>query len=251
LHDAEQLHRQALAIFERHGDGSPVGLRYVEQQGHTHRYIGWLQQVSGRPSEAEQSFRRALVIFERLVKDEPQNASHRSLLANTQLHLGLQLRGLHKYAEAEPLLRGQVAYWKQRAGADSPEYATQLAELALNLLDQDKPAEASEILRECLAVCGVKRPDAWLTASVRSLLGRACLRQRRYAEAEPLLLAGYVGMTARADKALPFGEARLPETADCLVELYTAMGKPDEAAKWRAERVKYPPEQAPPPRAWR
>ena len=248
LHDAEQLHRQALAIFEQLSDGSPVGLRYVEQQGHTHRFIGWLQQVSGRPSEAEQSFRRALEISQRLVKEEPQNTSYRSLLANTQLHLGLQLRGLHKYAEAEPLLRGQVAYWKQRAGAESPEYATQLAELALNLLDQDKPAEAIEILRECLAVCGKHQPDTWLTSSVRALLGRACLRQKRYAEAEPLLLAGYVGMKERADKPLSFGEARLPETADCLVELYITLGKPDEAAKWRAERTKYPPEQAPPPR---
>jgi tetratricopeptide (TPR) repeat protein len=251
LHDAEQLHRQTLAIFEQLGDSSPIGLRYIEQQGHTHRFIGWIQQVSGRPSEAEQSFRRALEISQRLVQEQPQNTSYRSLLANTQLHLGLQLRGQHRYAEAEPLLRGQVAYWKQKAGAESPEYATQSAELALNLLDQDKPAEASEILRECLAVCGMKRPDAWLTSSVRSLLGRACLRQKRYAEAEPLLLAGYVGMKERGDKALPFGEARLPEAADCLVELYTAMGKPDEAAKWRAERVKYPPEQAPPPRARR
>jgi tetratricopeptide (TPR) repeat protein len=251
LHDAEQLHRQTLAIFEQLGDGSPIGLRYVEQQGHTHRYIGWIQQVAGRPTEAEQSFRRALAIFERLIQDEPQNATHRSLLANTQLHLGYQLKGQHRYAEAEPLVRGQVAYWKQRAGAESAEYAAQLAELALNLLDQGKAAEASEVLRECLAVCAMNQPDAWLTSSVRALLGRARLRQKRYDEAEPLLLAGYVGMKERADTTLPFGEARLPETADRLVELYTDLGKPDEAAKWRAERTRYPLEQAPPPRARR
>ena len=248
LHDAEQLHRQSLAIFEQLGDGSPVGLRYVERQGHTHRFIGWIQQVSGRPSEAELSFRRAMVIFERLIKDEPQNPAHRSLLADTQLHLGLQLQGQHRYAEAEPLLRGRAAYWKQQAGAESTEYAARLAELALNLLDQNKPAEADAVLLECLAVCEKKQPDSWLTFSVRSALGGARLGQKRYAEAEPLLLAGYGGMKQQADKAPAFGETRLPATAAWLVELYTALGKPGEAAKWRAERAKYPPEQAPPPR---
>ena len=33
-----------------------------------------------------------------------------------------------------------------------------------------------------------------------------------------------------------------------LVELYTAINKPDEVKKWRAERAKYPPPVAPMPR---
>ena len=34
---------------------------------------------------------------------------------------------------------------------------------------------------------------------------------------------------------------RLPEALDRLIDLPIAANKPDEAAKWRAERAKYPP----------
>ena len=40
----------------------------------------------------------------------------------------------------------------------------------------------------------------------RSMLGGALLGQKKYAEAEPLLLAGYEGMKARADKIPPQGK---------------------------------------------
>ena len=77
----------------------------------------------------------------------------------------------------------------------------------------------------------------------------ALLGQKRYAEAEPLLVAGYEGMGRQLPKIPPRFRGRLPEAADRLVDLYAAWGKPDEAARWRAERAKYPPPAAPPPRA--
>jgi serine/threonine-protein kinase len=42
------------------------------------------------------------------------------------------------------------------------------------------------------------------------------------------------------------GELRIPEALDRLIELYTATGQPDEPAKWRAERAKYPNIALPP-----
>jgi hypothetical protein len=36
------------------------------------------------------------------------------------------------------------------------------------------------------------------------------------------------------------GELRIPEALDRLIELYTAINKPDEAKKWQTERAKYP-----------
>jgi hypothetical protein len=38
---------------------------------------------------------------------------------------------------------------------------------------------------------------------------------------------------------------RIPETLDWLIELYTAINKPDESNKWRAERAKYPEAKKP------
>ena len=78
-------------------------------------------------------------------------------------------------------------------------------------------------------------------------LGGALLGQKKYADAEPLLLAGYEGMKQRR-KTIPADvKDRLPVALDRVIELYTAMEKPDEVKKWRAERAKYP-EVGPMPR---
>ena len=56
-------------------------------------------------------------------------------------------------------------------------------------------------------------------------------------------------MTAR-EKTIPKqggGELRIPEALDRLIELYTALNKPDEAKKWQAERAKYPQGNTKPP----
>src|SRR5262249_25650394 len=84
-------------------------------------------------------------------------------------------------------------------------------------------------------------PDSWLTFNAQSMLGGALLGQKKYAEAEPPLLKGYEGMKTR-EKTIPQqggAELRIPEALDRLIELYTAINKPDEARKWQAERAKY------------
>jgi hypothetical protein len=71
------------------------------------------------------------------------------------------------------------------------------------------------------------------------MLGGALLGQKKYADAEPLLLQGHAGMKQR-EKAIPHqASTRIPEALDRLIELYTAINKPDEAKKWQAERAKY------------
>ena len=72
--------------------------------------------------------------------------------------------------------------------------------------------------------------------------------QKRFAEAEPLLISGYMGMKAREQTIPPQASTRIPEALDRLIMFFTATGKPDEVTKWRAERAKYPPPVAPRPR---
>jgi tetratricopeptide (TPR) repeat protein len=107
----------------------------------------------------------------------------------------------------------------------------------------------TNLLRRCLTRRQQATPNAWQTFNTQSMLGGALLDQKKYAEAEPLLLKGYEGMKTR-EKTIPKqggAELRMPETLDRLIELYTAINKPDEAKKWRAERAKYS-DIAPPPR---
>jgi len=71
------------------------------------------------------------------------------------------------------------------------------------------------------------------------MLGGALLGQKKYADAEPLLLRGYEGLKQWEKSIPPQAANRLPEALERLIELYTATNKPDEAKKWQAERAKY------------
>jgi hypothetical protein len=109
-------------------------------------------------------------------------------------------------------------------------------------LQQKKWAAAEPMLRDCLAIRQNQIPDSWLTFNTQSLLGGALLGQKKYAEAEPILVKGYEELKTR-EKTIPKaggGELRIPEALDRLIELYTAINKPDEAKKWQAERANYP-----------
>jgi hypothetical protein len=128
---------------------------------------------------------------------------------------------------------------KQKAGGDSPAYASLLATLGFNLLHQEKWTDAEPYLHECLVIRQKTQPDVWSTFNVQSMLGGSLLGQQKYADAEPLLLAGYLGMKQREKTIPPVAQARLGEALDRLIELYTATNKPDEVNKWQAERAKY------------
>ena len=74
------------------------------------------------------------------------------------------------------------------------------------------------------------------------MLGSALLGQKKYADAEPLLLKGYEGMKER-EKSIPKSggaEKRIPEALDGLIELYTATNKPEEVKKWQGRTGEEP-----------
>lgn len=138
------------------------------------------------------------------------------------------------------LLQEQLSTARQALPMDSPQLAGLLAQISLVLLDQKKWTDAEPLLRECLAIRKMKEPDDWKTFNTQSLLGGALLGQKKYADAGPLLLAGYEGMKAHEDQIPPQAKIRLIEAVNRLVELYTALDKPDELNKWKTEREKYP-----------
>jgi len=153
-----------------------------------------------------------------------------------------------QFDRAEAWRRKWLAVIERRSGAKSMEYADELAGLGWNLLQQRKWAEAEKVLRECLHIRQEKRPDHWSTDNTRSMLGGALLGQKRYPEAEPLLREGYQGLKDRADQIPPEARKRILEAVDRLVELYTALGKPEDVKKWQTERetwVKQLPEKEP------
>lgn len=113
---------------------------------------------------------------------------------------------------------------------DSPQLAGLLAQIGMELQTQKKWTAAEPLLRESLAIREKTQPDVCSTFNTKSLLGGALPGQKKYADAEPLLLAGYEGMKQR-EKAIPEqGKIRLPEAVERLMQLYETTGKKDEAA---------------------
>jgi serine/threonine protein kinase/lipopolysaccharide biosynthesis regulator YciM len=158
-------------------------------------------------------------------------------------NLALAYQASGQLARAVTLFEQTLEKRKAKLGAESHYTLATLADLGAVLLQQHKWSEAEPLLRVCLAGRQKQMPDRWLTFDTQSLLGAALLGQKKHAEAEPPLVQGYEGMKARANTIPPAGgpERRLPEALDRLIELYTALNKPDEAKKWQAERAKYPP----------
>jgi hypothetical protein len=88
---------------------------------------------------------------------------------------------------------------------------------------------------------GEFEPKDWSAFHAQSKIGAGLLSQKKYADAEPLLLKGYEGMKARENTIPQAANACIPEALDRLIKFYTDTDKPEEAQKWRAERAKYPP----------
>ncbi len=174
----------------------------------------------GQPAQAVKQYERALALREAM-----QGASHPDT-ADCRNKLAVAYRLAGRTTEAGRLFDQNL---------NAPAHATGLAVRGSILLSEKKPAEAELKLRACLTIREKLQPDDWTTFDAKSMLGEALLDQKRYAEAEPLLLSGYEGMKQREDTIPPQDRHRLTSALQRLVHLYEAWGKQDKAAQWQKE----------------
>src|SRR5262249_39827295 len=155
----------------------------------------------------------------------PSTLAARFQIVTTYINAGM-------YAPAEPLAREQLALTDR--GTWNPVLGGRMATLGMILVKEGKWTEAESILRECLELRTKREPDDWTTSTTRSLLGASLLGQKKYAEAEPLLVSGYEGMRVREATIGSLGKVRLPDAGERIVELYESWGKPGKSTEWRA-----------------
>jgi hypothetical protein len=91
-------------------------------------------------------------------------------------------------------------------------------------------------------------PEDWQTAALKCRLGECLLGQKRFAEAEPLLHAGYEGLKRR-ERELPARGSFLADAAALLARLYQAADCPDQAADWTKKAQASPQPSPENPRA--
>jgi serine/threonine protein kinase len=142
----------------------------------------------------------------------------------------------HEYAAAEKVL-GETLAAADKRRADNPlEGASVRAILGDCLVRQGKYHEAEAVMRNALAAREPMDAKGWETAWVKSLLGASLLGQHDYAQAEPLLVAGYNGMKDREIRIPVPQRSKLVEALDRVIQLYDAWGKKDKTDLWRQKQ---------------
>jgi tetratricopeptide (TPR) repeat protein len=221
LNDAIALQEATLKVRE-----SKLGLDHPETLSTRHN-LGISYAVAGR-------FSQALPLFEATLKaSEAKLGPDATLTLNICGSLANVYGTLGRSSDVEALRRRIVAGRRKTVKPDSPILADDLADLGRHLIEQSRWSSAEPVLRDALAIGAKTTPDDWKHCEVMSLLGAALLGQRRYAEAEPLVISGYTGMKAR-DAKVPMPErSHLLNAAERVVHLYEGWNKPEEAAAWK------------------
>ena len=154
----------------------------------------------------------------------------------------LRLAGIHLLdaytnaghsAEAAKLLQELLREARRSFPEDSSQLAGELAQIGSKLLQLRAYTDAEPLLRESMSIREKTEAEEWSTFNTLFMLRGALLGQKKYADAELLLLKGYEGMKQREATIPANAKIRLTDALNRLVQLYEAMDKKDEAAKWR------------------
>jgi tetratricopeptide (TPR) repeat protein len=219
--EAEMVFRQAVATYQK---------LLGEEHSHTAMALQNLASVlmaQGKLADAETVTREALAVRQRVLGRE-----HPDLVDSIIALVGV-LKLEAKLSEAEALSRDLVSSLRQRVPVNDFQLASALAQLAATLLTEEKFTEAEPFARECVAIRARNQPDDWLTCATQRLVAASLLGQGRLTEAEPLLLSAYDGLKQREARIPALGRPRVREVLQTLVQLYEAMGQPNEATRWR------------------
>jgi tetratricopeptide (TPR) repeat protein len=168
------------------------------------------------------------------LRSTKHGVSHRLTLVSRE-NLAAAYRAAGRTDEAIALDEQTLRMRESNLGSDHPDTLKSRNSLATAYEAAGLHAKSEAILRLCLAVRERVQRDDWITWNTRSQLGGSLLGQKKYAEAEPLILQGYEGIKARAGEIPAPVRSRLPEAAERVVRLYTKWGKPDQADAWKAK----------------
>jgi tetratricopeptide (TPR) repeat protein len=142
-----------------------------------------------------------------------------------------------EFARADQLLREaleQISKQKDSLGQRNAK-ANALGWLALNLLLQERHVDAERIAREAIAIDQIEKYRHFYSMSV---LGAALLGQKKYADAESLLLQGHGGMK-QWKVGRPAADRRLlTDAGERVVHFYEVTGQAEKAREWRQKLLK-------------
>lgn len=182
------------------------------------------QMTAGSLDRAEHLARQGLAEAEKSF-----GSAHR----NTETSVGnlaLVLRFQKRYEESEKHYRRALALREKSLGAAHPSTALMMLNLADVLQAQRKYGEAEKLQRTVLPIFEKAHGDDPKTATALNNLGANLRMQERYQEAEPVLRRAL----AMKEKTLGSMSQSVANTLTNLAEVCDALGRKDEAVKYRA-----------------
>lgn len=188
--------------------------------------LGEIYAAKGAYQEAEPLLREAVDTYRQAfgaIKSPHTIVSYSSLIRL------LCLKG--DYAEAKTVSERLAGVLQQTESTEQVSVVYALTVLGSAFSQTGQLARAESYLREALSrgsrfMVG----DSRFLAEAKGALGECLMAQKRYAEAEPLLIESYLAFKANQVAQSP----RIKESLSRLVNLHQARGNPETAANYRA-----------------
>lgn len=219
--EAEAYFREALALTT-----SFYGPEHPRTAGNL-IYVGRALLLQNRYPEARAALTRALAIRERVFGE------YHPSVANTLNELGSLGIREEQYAAAESTFRRVLKIYRQTYPDRNFRVGVGLGNLGDTYLYRRQYDRAEPLYREALAhYLASQGPDHLNTGIGYIKLGRALMRAGRFREGEVETLRGYGIVGKVASPTISFLQAARLD----LSIIYDSLGKPELAAKYRAER---------------
>jgi serine/threonine-protein kinase len=263
---ADSLNREALAISRRlYGDNHPslgydlinLGMarsqrgdyagaeRYVREG--TRIFAAWFGADDHRTAGAESQLAQVLSFQDRTgeartllarvlgVQERAYGPNDRRV-ANTRHRIASIALAEGDYPAAEAEYTRVLAIFRAvHGGRDHPDVATALSSLASVALRQNQLPRAEGYMRQALAIALATLDSNHVDVGIQRLkLGRVLTRQQRWTEAEAPLLGGYRIVAEQSVPSSPW----LKDAREDLAAVYEALGRRDEANKYRVAPVR-------------
>jgi hypothetical protein len=142
-----------------------------------------------------------------------------------------------KYADAEKGYRQLLEVQRRASGPEVIQTVVTITNIGWVQLQEKRYAEAERTFREASAILNRTAADSWERFNLDSMLGAALAAQKRFAEAEPLLVSGYESMLTRMPTTNNAMTTRFTpaQAGAAVVQLYADWGKTDKQSEWVAK----------------
>jgi tetratricopeptide (TPR) repeat protein len=133
----------------------------------------------------------------------------------------------------------QVSEIQRRLAPDNINTEATVIGLGWAHYQQGHYTEAEKIFRECGEIVRRIAANSWERFNLDNMLGATLAAQKKFAEAEPLLVSGYEGMLGKTPSTNPnlMGRFTKEQAGQAIVQMYADWGKADKRAEW-AEKTK-------------